>query len=159
MEAVRAALTRLIGAARATGPTPGTAKRPALKAKDKPFAGHRIRTFQVDGYDFLVGESADANDHLTTRVAGPADLWMHVRAAPGAHGVLRTNGKPDRVPETVIRKAAGIVAARSSSAVKHASLVAVDVVEKRHVRKPRGAKPGEVLYQRERVLDVEPGLL
>ena len=47
-------------------------------------------------------------------------------------------------------------ACRSSSAVKHASLVAVDIVEKRHVRKPRGAKPGEVQYQRERVVDVEP---
>lgn len=156
VDAIRTTLTRLVGAARAAGASSNKPKQSAVKPKDKPFAGHRIRTFTVDGYDLLIGESADANDYLTTRVAGPSDLWMHVRAAPGAHGILRTNGKPERVPESVVRKAAGIVAARSSSAVKHASLVAVDIVEKRHVRKPRGAKSGEVQYQRERVVDVEP---
>jgi predicted ribosome quality control (RQC) complex YloA/Tae2 family protein len=154
VEAVRVALTRIVGAARAG--TVAKAIQVKAKPKEKPFGGHRIRTFTVDGYDLLIGESADANDYLTTRVAGPSDLWMHVRAAPGAHGILRTNGKPERVPETVVRKAASIVAARSSSSVKHASLVAVDIVEKRHVRKPRGAKAGMVQYQRERVLDVEP---
>ncbi len=158
-EAVRAALTRIVGEARAAVGTLGKAAQKKDKPKEKPFGGHRIRTFTVDGYDLLIGESADANDYLTTRVAGPSDFWMHVRAAPGAHGILRTNGKPERVPETVIRKAASLVAARSSSSVKHASVVAVDVVEKRHVRKPRGAKAGMVQYSRERVLDVEPSLL
>ena len=153
---IRAALTLLVGAARATVSTGDRPKQVTTKPKDKPFGGHRIRTFTVDGYDLLIGESAGANDYLTTRVAGPSDLWMHVRAAPGAHGILRTNGKPERVPETVVRKAASIVAARSSNSVKHASLVAVDIVEKRHVRKPRGAKAGQVQYTRERVLDVEP---
>ncbi len=156
VESIRAGLTRIVGEARAAA---GKQTQAKTKPKEKPFGGHRVRTFTVDGYDLLIGESADANDYLTTRVAGPSDLWMHVRAAPGAHGILRTNGKPERVPETVVREAASIVAARSSSSVKHASVVAVDIVEKRHVRKPRGAKAGQVQYSRERVLDVEPSLL
>jgi predicted ribosome quality control (RQC) complex YloA/Tae2 family protein len=156
VESVRAALTRIVGEARAAAGSAGKIAQTRVKPREKPFGGHRIRSFTVDGYDLLIGESADANDYLTTRVAGPSDLWMHVRAAPGAHGILRTNGKPERVPETVVRKAASIVAARSSSSVKHASVVAVDIVEKRHVRKPRGAKAGQVQYSRERVLDVEP---
>jgi predicted ribosome quality control (RQC) complex YloA/Tae2 family protein len=158
IEAVRVRLARLVGPARAGAGAAArsgasqASKRPA----EKPFGGHKIRTFQVDGHELLVGETAEANDYLTTRVAAPADLWMHVRAAPGAHGVLRTNGKPERIPDETVRRAAGVVAARSGTAVKHATLVAVDVVEKRHVRKPRGAKPGAVQYQRERVFDVAP---
>jgi predicted ribosome quality control (RQC) complex YloA/Tae2 family protein len=159
LDTVRASLTRIVGEARAAIGAAGKQAQTIIKPKEKPFGGHRIRTFTVDGYDLLIGESADANDYLTTRVAAPSDIWMHVRAAPGAHGILRTNGRPERVPETVLRKAAGIVAARSSSSVKHASVVAVDIVEKRHVRKPRGAKAGQVQYSRERVIDVEPSLM
>lgn len=130
-----------------------------VRAKeDRPFKGHRIRQVSVQGYELLYGETGEANDYLTTRVASPTDLWMHVRSAPGAHGVLRTSGKPDRVPDTVIRHAAAIIAARSGSAIKHAEMVAVDVVEKKYVRKPRGAKPGLVTIERERVIDVTPSL-
>ena len=149
---IRRELTRLVGEERITG-------KPEPKPKEtKPFGGFRIRTFTVDGFTLLIGETAEANDHLTTRVASPSDWWFHVRAAPGAHGVLRSNGLPDRVPETVLRRAAQIVAARSGTAVKHSDIVAVDMVEKRYVRKPRGAKPGMVTYERERTLDVEPRL-
>lgn len=148
---IRLELTDIVGTARTTPKT-------EQKAAPKPFGGYRIRTFTIGEYTLLVGETAEANDHLTTRIASPTDWWFHVRSAPGAHGVLRAQGKPDRVPDTVIRRAAQIVAARSGTAVKHAGVVAVDVVEKRYVRKPRSAKPGLVTYERERTLDVEPVL-
>ena len=156
-ENLQAQLAAIVGAARAGADKPEKAAR----AQPKPGGGHRIRTFTVDGYELLVGETAEANDYLTTRMAAPNDLWMHVRAAPGAHGVLKTAGTPPaRMPETVIRRAAEIVAARSGTSIKHAGLVAVDILEKRFVRKPRGAKPGLVIYEpgRERVLDIEPRL-
>jgi predicted ribosome quality control (RQC) complex YloA/Tae2 family protein len=161
LSALRELLTQIVGEARAADT--GSGSREASKAKarpaTKPWGGHKIRTYTVDGYELLVGETAEANDYLTTRVASPTDLWMHVRASTGAHGVLRTQGQPiTRLPETVVRRAAEIVAARSGTAVKHAGLVAVDVVEKRHVRKPRGAKPGLVTYVRERTLDISPRL-
>ncbi|MDX1932882.1 MAG: NFACT family protein [Capsulimonadales bacterium] len=149
---LRSELAEIVGEARIA--TPGE-RRPA---PTKKFEGYKIRTFTVDGFTLLVGETAEANDYLTTRVASPTDWWFHVRSAPGAHGVLRTEGKPDRVPESVLRKAAGIVAARSGTAIKHAGTVAVDMTEKRFVRKPRGAKPGLVTYERERTLDVTPDL-
>jgi predicted ribosome quality control (RQC) complex YloA/Tae2 family protein len=112
----------------------------------------------VDGYQLLVGESAEANDYLVTRVASPSDLWFHVHGAAGAHGILRTQGQPSRVPDTIIRRAAEIVAARSGKGEKHAEIVPVDVTEKRYVRKPRGAKPGQVTYERARCLDISPRL-
>jgi predicted ribosome quality control (RQC) complex YloA/Tae2 family protein len=152
--AIRKSLSDVVGAERAGAPA--AQRRPEARNAPRPFGGHRIRTYTVEGYTLLVGETAEANDYVTTRVAAPTDLWMHVRSAHGAHGVLRTNGRPDRVPDTVIRRAAGIVAARSGTAVKHSGLVAVDVTEKRYVRKPRGAKPGLVVIQRERSIDVSP---
>jgi predicted ribosome quality control (RQC) complex YloA/Tae2 family protein len=151
---VRQALAEIAGAGRvAAAPSP-VSRGP----KEKPWNGHRVRTYTIDGFTLLVGETAEANDYLTTRVAAPSDLWMHVRAGTGAHGVLRTGGKPQALPDAVVRRAAEIVAARSGTAVKHAGVVAVDVVERKHVRKPRGAKPGLVTYSRERSLDVSPSL-
>jgi predicted ribosome quality control (RQC) complex YloA/Tae2 family protein len=153
-ERIQERLEEIIGMERAKPDSAPSAR----KREERPFQGHKIRKTTVDGYELLYGENAEANDYLTTRVAAPTDLWMHVRSAPGAHGVLRTNGKPDRVPDEVVRHAAAIIAARSGTSIKHATLVAVDVVEKRYVRKPRGAKPGMVTIERERVVDVSPSL-
>ena len=145
-------LEEIVGAERIGG-KPKASGKPATK----PFDGHRVRTYDLDGYTFYVGETAHANDHLLTRVAAPTDIWMHVRAGTGAHGVLRTNKEPTRVPEKVIRRAAAIVAAKSQS-VKHSGIVAVDITERRYVRKPRGAKPGLAQYERARTMDVTPEL-
>ncbi len=153
LEAVREGLEEIVGVARVGG-----GDKPAKKTERKPFDGHKVRTYDIDGFTFYVGETADANDHLLTRVASPSDIWMHVRAATGAHGVLRTNKEPTRVPDTVIRKAAAVVAAKSQS-VKHSSVVAVDITERRYVRKPRGAKAGLAQYSQARTIDVTPKLL
>jgi len=129
---------------------------PAGNAAPAPFAGHKIRTYDLSGWTLLVGETATANDHLLTRVAAPTDIWMHVRGGTGAHGVLRVP-KGATVPDPIVRRAAAVVAARSGS-VKHSSLVAVDVTPRKYVRKPRGAKPGLALYTQARTVDVVPAL-
>ncbi len=157
LDALRERLKEIVGAKRAAaGATAPAAK--AARPKEKAFGGHRVRTYTVDGYDLWVGETAEANDYLVTRAASPTDLWLHVRAGVGAHGILRTQGQPTRVGDPTVRRAAEIVAARSGKSVKHTDLIAVDVTEKRYVRKPRGAKPGLVTYERERTLDVSPAL-
>ncbi|MBB6052829.1 Rqc2 family fibronectin-binding protein [Armatimonas rosea] len=121
----------------------------------KKFDGHKIRTLTLDGeWTLYIGENATSNDYLLTKVAGPKDLWFHIRGVAGAHGVLRTNGHPERVPDPILRRAAGLVAARSGE--KHAGLVPVDYTERRYVRKPRGAKPGQAVYTVAKTMDVEP---
>ena len=159
LEALRAETAHLVGEGRmnaggASASAQGDGKN------EKPWSGHKIRTYTIDGFELLIGETPEANDFLTTRVAAPSDFWFHVRGGPGAHGVLRTNNQPGRVPDAVLRRAASAVAARSGTAVKHSGTAAVDMLEKRHVRKPRGAKSGLVTYTagRERVLDVTPAL-
>ncbi len=151
--AIREELEEIVGSERVGGGDKPKTKKPA----PKPFDGHKVRTYDLDGYTFYVGETAQANDHLLTRVAAPNDIWMHVRAATGAHGVLRTNKEPQKVPDRIVRKAAAIVAAKSQS-VKHCSIVAVDITERRYVRKPRGAKAGLAQYSQARTLDVTPEL-
>ncbi|MCC6729300.1 MAG: NFACT family protein [Chthonomonadales bacterium] len=152
--AARALRERLTGAGLLRRP----AAAPAMGRRGEErgaFGGKRIRLYQgPEGYDILVGENAEANDYLTTRVAAPNDLWLHVRATTSAHVVVRTANRPDAVPRPVIERAARLAAAHSAS--KHASLVPVDYTLRKHVRRPRGAAPGTAVYQNEKTIHVEP---
>jgi len=119
------------------------------------FAGHKIRRFRtLEGFEILVGETATANDYLTTRIAAPNDVWLHVRAARSAHVVIRTHGQPEAVPRSVLERAATLCAQHSAN--KHSSLVSVDYTLRKYVRKPRGSAPGGADYQRESTIDVQP---
>ncbi len=127
------------------------------KAGESEWAGHKIRRYHTpEGYEVLVGETSTANDYLTTRVAHANDIWLHVRAAPSAHTIIRTHGKPDQVPRSVLLYAAQVCARHSAN--KHSALVSVDYTIKRYVRKPRGSAPGAADYIKEITLDVSPGL-
>jgi predicted ribosome quality control (RQC) complex YloA/Tae2 family protein len=117
------------------------------------FEGHKIKRYQtVDGWEILVGENAAANDYLTTRIAASSDIWLHVRAAASAHGIIRAKNKPASVSQAALQQAAEMVAARSE--VKHSSLIPVDYMLKKYVRKPRKSAPGAVTYQNEKTLFV-----
>jgi predicted ribosome quality control (RQC) complex YloA/Tae2 family protein len=138
---------------RTTLPAGGGRKGSERPSSEFP-SGVRIRRYWVDGWEVLLGENATSNDYLTTKVARPDDWWLHVRASPSAHVVIRTAGHPERVPPTVIQQVAGLTAAHSES--KHSSYVPVDYVLKKHVRKPRGSAPGLVTHRGEKTLYVEP---
>ena len=119
------------------------------------FQGKKIRAIMTpEGWEILIGENSEANDFLTTRIAGPNDLWFHVRSTTSAHVVIRTRNDPARVPQSVIKRAA-VMAARHSSA-KHSATVPVDYMLKKHVRRPRGAASGTVLYKNEKTIHVSP---
>jgi predicted ribosome quality control (RQC) complex YloA/Tae2 family protein len=128
---------------------------PAKRAEKDPFEGHRIRVhLSPDGYQVLVGENAEANDYLLTRVARPNDWWLHVRAGTGAHVIIRTNNQPERVPRRTLEFAAKLAA--QNSADRHAHIVEVDYTLRKYVRKPKGAPSGFALYTHEKTLAVRP---
>jgi predicted ribosome quality control (RQC) complex YloA/Tae2 family protein len=134
---------------------PGSDNEASDGKRESEFQGHKIRRYYTtDGFEILVGESATANDFLTTRVAASNDLWLHVRAAASAHVVIRTHGRPDAVPRHVIERAAVLCARHSVH--KHSVLVSVDYTLKKYVRKPRGAAPGGADYEKEITIDVNP---
>lgn len=125
------------------------------EVKQKPqFDGHRIRQFDSNGWEILVGENSEANDYLVTRVARPNDIWLHAKAITSAHVVVRTNNKPDTVPHSVLHAAAEQAA--KHSAAKHSSLVPVDYTLRKYVRKPKGAPAGKAIYTHEKTLYITP---
>lgn len=134
-----------------TAPDTPAAKRPGGRPPALPY-----RRFELDGGWFaLVGKSSKDNDELTFRHAAPTDIWLHAQSIPGSHVVLKSPGAP--TPPTQVLEAAAAIAAHFSRA-KHSGLVPVIYTERRYVRKFRGAKPGQVRCEREKMVMVEPGL-
>jgi predicted ribosome quality control (RQC) complex YloA/Tae2 family protein len=107
------------------------------------------RRFEVGGFRIYVGRNSRQNEQITFKHAGPEDLWLHARGLPGAHVVIR-RGRQE-VPEDIVLRAAGL-AAYYSRARDSESQVAVDVTERRFVRRMRGRHPGMVTYRNERTV-------
>ncbi len=95
-----------------------------------------------DGYDMYVGKNNYQNDELTFKIASGSDWWFHAKGAPGSHVIVKARGEelPDRTFEEAARLAAHYSKNRESEKVE------IDYVEKKHVKKPNGAKPGFVVY-------------
>lgn len=105
------------------------------------------------GHEIYVGRNNLQNDHLTLKLARGQDLWFHAKDIHGSHVVLRRRAGED-VPEETVRAAALLAAYYSRARIS--SNVAVDCTEAKNVRKPRGARPGMVIYDRHRTVWVTP---
>ena len=126
-------------------PTPPAAKA----ATELPF-----KVFEDRGFTILVGRNAANNDLLTQKYAHKDDLWLHAKDVTGSHVVIRHKaGQP--VPEPVVEHAAMLAGWYSRR--QHDTLCPVTVTPKKFVRKPKGALPGQVVVERERVVLVKPG--
>lgn len=139
LEAERDALGRLLGGA-------------GGEETAEPF-----RRFPLPGgLEAWVGKSARGNAELTTRHAGPHDLWLHARGVAGAHVVVRRPSREAVLERRAVEAAAGIAA--YFSAARTSALVPVQVTERKYVRPLKGGPPGAVRVEREEVLLVEPRL-
>jgi hypothetical protein len=135
-------------------PGPG-ATAPRTGSRGADVVGAAYRRFDLDETWFvLVGRSNRENDELTFHVAAPADLWFHAQHVPGSHVVLKSRGTPGYPPGRILERAASVAAYFSKA--KHSGLVPVIYTRRKYVRKPRGAKPGQVVCEREKTLMVEP---
>ncbi len=108
-----------------------------VKITCKPF--HYVSS---DGFHIYVGKNNFQNDELTFKFANGGDWWFHAKQIPGSHVVLKTEGAevPDRAFEEAARLAAYYSKGREQDKVE------IDYVQKKHVKKPAGAKPGFVVY-------------
>ncbi len=112
-----------------------------------------FKVFEDSGFTILVGRNAVNNDLLTQRYAHKDDLWLHAKDVTGSHVIIRQRpGQP--VPAPVLERAAQLAAWYSRR--QNDSLCPVTYTPKKYVRKPRGAKPGQVAVEREKVLLVVP---
>lgn len=108
--------------------------------------------FTFDGYVIWVGRNSRQNELVTFKHANSQDLWLHARDVPGAHVVIRNDGR--RIPDDLIEKAARVAAHYSSK--RHDGSVPVDVTRVKYVRKIKGAGAGMVTYRNEQTLQVAP---
>ncbi|WP_437499426.1 NFACT RNA binding domain-containing protein [Sorangium sp. So ce1099] len=131
-------------AAGAAGARGARAGRPAPR---RPF--HAFRS--ASGAAILVGRGAADNDALTTKHARPHDLWLHAKGVSGSHVVVPLP-KGASCPADVLVDAATLAAHFSDA--RGEAVCEVSYVQRRHVRKPRGAAPGAVTYDREKVIAV-----
>ncbi|MGC9316903.1 MAG: Rqc2 family fibronectin-binding protein [Armatimonadota bacterium] len=105
-----------------------------------------------DGVPLLYGRSGTENDEVL-RAANADDLWFHVKDAAGPHVVLRSDGRPEQVPQSSIEEAARLAAALSSR--RRDSTVEVDCTLAKNVSKPRGGRPGLAYYHADRTIAVD----
>ncbi|NJK65160.1 MAG: fibronectin/fibrinogen-binding protein [Microcoleus sp. CSU_2_2] len=108
---------------------------------------HRYQT--PSGFELLIGRNNRQNDQLTFRTAGDYDLWFHTLEIPGSHALLRL--KPGTVAEEADLQFAADMAAYYSRA-RQSEQVPVVYTEPKYVYKPKGAKPGMVVYKHERIV-------
>lgn len=124
-----------------------------LAPPDRQPESRPYRIVPVGDYEAWIGKSARSNDELLT-LSHKEDIWMHVRGASGSHVILRNRGKSGWPDSSLIRQAASYAAAFSKLA--GSSLVPVMIAKRKHVRKPKGASPGQVTVSHEQVEMVTP---
>jgi len=113
------------------------------------------RFVTLGGLEARVGKGAAENDRLTFSAARGHDLWLHARGVPGAHVLLRL-AKGQVAPEDALVDAAHLAAHFSSA--KGEPKVEIAYTEARHVKKTKGAPPGQVTISKEKtiLLRLEP---
>lgn len=95
-----------------------------------------------DGFDIYVGKNNLQNEEITFQIANGNDWWFHAKGMPGSHVVVKNGGK--EMSDQAFEEA-GRLAAHFSKA-KGTDKVEIDYIERKHVKKPNGSKPGFVVY-------------
>lgn len=125
-------------------------KKP-VKKTPRHAATEPLHFISSDGITILVGKNNRQNERLTLRDAKPDNLFLHVKNMPGSHVIIDYSGEP---PEATLREAAMLAA--YYSAARLSGSVSVDYTERRHVKKPAGARAGLVVYATNRTIYVTP---
>lgn len=120
-----------------------------VKITSKPF--HYISS---DGYDMYVGKNNLQNEELTFHFATGNDWWFHAKGQPGSHVIVKSKG--DEMPDRTFEEAGKLAAYYSKG--KQAPKVEIDYIQKKHVKKPNGGKPGFVVYYTNYSLMIEPDI-
>lgn len=124
-------------------------KAPQERDRSSESAAPPIRYRTPSGFELLIGRNNRQNDQLSFRTAVDYDLWFHTQEIPGSHVLLRL--EPGAVPDDADLQFAADLAAYYSRA-RQSEQVPVVYTQPKYVYKPKGAKPGIAIYQRERVL-------
>lgn len=112
-----------------------------------------FRVINVNDYEVWIGKNAKSNDAIL-RSSHKEDLWFHSRDGAGSHVLIRMQGKRELPDQTLIENVASVAAFHSKAS--GSSIVPVRYAKRKHLRKPKGAPPGEVKVDKEEVILAEP---
>ena len=120
------------------------------KITSKPF--HYISS---DGYHMYVGKNNFQNEELTFKFATGNDWWFHAKGVPGSHVIVKTEGADD-MPDATFEEAGRLAAYYSQS--RENEKVEIDYIQKKQIKKPKGGKPGFVVYYTNYSLMIDPDI-
>ena len=107
------------------------------------------RYLSPSGFEILIGRNNRQNDRLSFRLAGDYDLWFHTQEIAGSHALLRLN--PGAVADDAdLQLMADLTAYYSRG--RQSEQVPVVYTKPKYVYKPKGAKPGMVVYKHEQII-------
>lgn len=106
--------------------------------------------FRAAGGLILVGRNARQNEQVTFGLAHPDDWWLHVRGYPGAHVVVRSDGR--EVSSATLHTAAQLAAYHSGA--RGESAVDVILARRKDVKRAPGGRTGQVTVRNEETLRV-----
>lgn len=130
----------------------GLIKKPSIK-KSKKHAKLKPREFKTpNGHILKIGRNNEQNDELSLKTASKKHLWLHTKDIPSAHAIIFAN--EDEIGAEDIVYAAGICAHYSRA--RESENVPVDYTQVKNVSKPSGAKPGKVIYVKQKTVYVNP---
>lgn len=125
-------------------------KQQDKRKKDKQPQSEPRCFLSSEGITILVGKNNRQNDQITLKTAKQDHTWLHVKDIPGSHVVILAADFSQKTLEE-----AAVLAAYYSKA-RNSANVPVDYTLVKHVRKPRGAKPGMVIYDHQKTVFVTP---
>jgi hypothetical protein len=133
--------------------TPGAAQKPPeTSGRPSRLAALALQFKTTDGLAVACGRNARANDELLRLLGSSRHLWLHARDYSGSHVILFSDGR--EVPQSSLEQAAVIAAYHSK--VRGEADVDVSYLPIPLIRRPRAAKPGQVLLTGEKTICVRP---
>ncbi len=130
----------------------GFIKRAPQKKRRKSEKLPPLKYRSTEGVDIFVGRNNYQNDELTTKRAAKEHIWLHSKDIAGSH-VIIARRFADIDEQTIVE--AAMIAAYHSDA-RHSSQVPIDFTEVKYVKKPKGAKPGMVIFTDNKTIYVNP---
>jgi predicted ribosome quality control (RQC) complex YloA/Tae2 family protein len=109
-----------------------------------------VKYISKDGWEIYLGKNNLQNDFLTFKLASGNDTWLHAKNIQGSHIIVKNKGSKQSLPLDTLIQAANLAAYFSKA--KKDNKVLVDYTLKKHVKKPKNAKPGMVIYSQEKSL-------
>ncbi len=128
--------------------------RRKFRDKKAKFKSEPFHYLSSDGFHIYVGKNNLQNEDLTFRLANGGDWWFHSKTFPGSHVIVKTGGR--ELPDRTFEEAARLAAYYSKG--KGQDKVEIDYIQRKHVKKVAGAKPGFVIYHTNYSMAISPDI-